>query len=214
MSMAKLGKHSLLICLLLSTTLFCYSQDNVVKVGIKAGFGGATVTNSGLANLTYQDAIIAGLVMNCPISNILSFKGEALFSKKGYAQRLTFTDQNGNAYSTNTQLRSRFYYIEVPLLLQVRTSGDFVRLFANAGIAPSLNLGGSTKYKISGQAYTDPIPDIHKFDLGFIASLGVEYEIAQIPTFLEMRITDGLSYIYISSNARNLTYVLSTGIFF
>lgn len=213
MLISKFKECSLLLCFLFALP-YSYAQTHDSKVGIRAGFGGATVTNSGLANLTYQDAIVAGLVVNYPITPILSFQGEALFSKKGYAQRLTFTDQNGNPYTTNTQFRASLYYIEVPLLLQVKTHGDFVRLFANAGIAPSLNLGGSTRYKISGQVYKDRIADIHKFDAGFIASLGLEYEIAKMPSFLEMRITDGLSYVYISSNARNFTYVLSTGVFF
>lgn len=195
-------------------SLQSYAQKKL-KFGLKTGAGIASVTNSNAKELTLMFAYADGAMVNYSVSEVFSFQGELLFSKKGYAERFNLRDKVGMEYYTTTN-RVSLYYIEIPLLVKVKTKGESLRLrfFANGGIAPAFHVASNARYN-NGQNYVNSSAlKVHTFDIGVIGSAGIEYNIATLPSFLELRINNGLSKISDNSNARNLTYMLSTGIFF
>lgn len=197
---------------ILFITLQSHAQKKL-RIGVKMGAGIATVTNSSSTGLKYLPAFTIGAAINYSVSKIVSLQGEILLSQKGYKQSVNLVDQAGLTYFTgqNTVI---LYYTEAPLLVKVKTKGESLKLrfFVNGGVAPALHIGTIAHYNSGDDLISTP--KAHIFDIGLIASAGIEYNIATMPSFLEFRINNGLSKMYDKSNTKNLTYILSTGIFF
>lgn len=145
----------ILLSLLLSAVSIVAATAQELRLGLKAG---PVLSNFTGRNLTsgYRLAAHAGLVADCSLNDLLSVQPELLFSMKG--------DENKNL---GTTANLNLTYLDVPVLLKVKTGG----LFFEAG--PQLGLRLSSKYKINSVALK--VTDNYRvLELGYAAGLGYQ----------------------------------------
>jgi len=130
-----------------------FAQD--FRLGVKAGpmlsnFTGRDLTSG------YRLAAHAGLVADCSINSRFSVQPELLFSLKG--------DRNDGFGTTE---RTNLSYLDVPVLLKVKTGGFFLE----AG--PQIGWRLSGKYKVNNVSLK--VTDNYRtLDYGYAAGLGYQ----------------------------------------
>lgn len=195
---------NLIIFAFLLISIPVLSQDN------HFGFKGAYVTSSinhpkSSDNDSYskRNMFSAGAFYNIGLSKHFSFQIEALYTLKGY-KRTIISERPGKPTQTVIYPYNSDY-IELPLLIKY-SFGETIKPYINTGIAPSFNV-------------SDPYNAYKPFDLGIIASIGLDIPLSKkISTFIELRTSLGLLNTHkpLSSDSfyKNNSLYASTGLIF
>jgi hypothetical protein len=175
----------LTIALILSITLVTgqSSDKNGFKFGIK---GGLNVSNMYTKDIQTNNTLMgfnAGLFLKIPITSVLTFQPELLYTTKG--SELTY-----NSFITG-KASFALNYIELPLLAVINLTENF-------NLHGGVYLASLTSVKISNKSTTDLFnfendlkkSDFEMYDYGLVAgagldfnkiSLGVRYEYGMKP---------------------------------
>ena len=158
---------SIVLCAVLCTASSVMAQQAVF--GLKAGIN--------LANVNFdpqpdedvsgrRTGFVGGLFVVVPVTELIAFQGEALFSQKG-----TSFDADGDEGSLELD------YLEVPLLLRVGTASSGRTSFhAFAGPAIGLKLRSKFSATFEGETEDEDIEDdIEAFDIGLVGGAGVDF---------------------------------------
>jgi hypothetical protein len=203
-----------IIMILTLTSVTGQSDQNNFKFGIK---GGLNVSNMYTKDIQTNNTLMgfnAGLFLKIPITSILAFQPELLYTTKG--SELTY-----NSFITGKASFS-LNYIEMPLLAVFNLTKNF-------NIHGGVYLASLNNVKITNKSTTDLInfendlkkSDFEMFDYGLVAgagldfnkiSLGVRYEYGMKPVGKERSF---LGQSYRIPDARNsmIQVYLSVSIF-
>jgi len=194
-----------LFTFLIGTSLALFAQNTTnttttttgnVHFGLKGGVNLATLeldddTPSTEFNTNLKTSFNLGAFVNLPLGGIFRLQPEVVFSGQGskVSQKTTV----GAGATTTTPFEYDFQYINVPVMVQLKTPGGF---FVEAG--PQLGLLISAKQDM--QTGTDPdIKNlIKKTDFGAGAGLGY---MSNMGLGIGARYTHGFSNVWNSDNA-------------
>lgn len=160
------------------TWIFVFSilitTANAQKIGIKAGLSLAnaqyeyTQTSISTSNLT---GVLAGIIVEAPISNVIYFNSGILFSQKGTKLSLL-----------GVEIKFPINYLEIPINLAYKYDLGTSKLFVQTG--PYLGVGLSAKMKSGGQEETikfgSGTDQMNRIDLGFNFGAGLEIKKVQL----------------------------------
>lgn len=128
-----------------------------------------------------------GLVLALPMNELFSLRAELLYSQKG---------QKYDIVSTDTYVKTRLGYLELPLLLQIHVP-------ASSSVSPMVLAGGYGAYllsaKMSGvynEADNDVKDSFKKIDFGLVIGAGLQLNVGVSGSVLmDFRYRLGLSNI-------------------
>lgn len=123
--------------LILLITVATYAQ---VSVGFKSGVNLADTRVSGLFdnNLPEQNmypGFTAGIIAEFPLLNGFAFRPELNYSQKGFITDVSVTDLEllGIDVPVGARAKTRFNYIDVPLLIKYSTGTELAKVYFVAG---------------------------------------------------------------------------------
>jgi hypothetical protein len=133
----------LLITFLFPVLLLASAQAQDFRIGIR---GGANLANMKIENEFFDDFNIdydsenrlgwqVGLVLETPLTNILTFQPAILLSKKGYR-----FEENNIIFDIETKSKPLYLHVPLPALIKAEV-GEFA-IFAGAGPYVSFGIGG------------------------------------------------------------------------
>ena len=154
------------------------------RFGVKAGLNLATITGSGDRSYKYRAGFAAGLTADLPFSDLLSFHPELLYSQKGAKYSGT---QDVDGVLVGIDGTRRLHYLDLPLLLRVKTNGLFFEAGPQLGYLLGLKEDATATIPGLGtipDSNTD-LDGTRRLDVGYVVGLGY-----QLPQGLEF----GLRY--------------------
>lgn len=160
-------------------------------IGAKAGLVVSDMRFLG-ADYASTTGLSAGLSLNLPLSERVSFQPEVNFVQKGFTVTVPALDNNGSIRldGAASETEIGLAYIEVPLLLKYDFQDADLRPFAVLGLSPSL-LVQESQFTRSG-----PQPsigrDFRSFDMGVVVGSGVDFRVDQLVLGFDLRYTFGL----------------------
>jgi hypothetical protein len=126
-----------LIVFLLAATISIQAQ---IAVGIKSGVNLADTRVDGLFdnNLpeqTMYPGFTVGVIAEIPLMNGFAFRPELNFVQKGFVTDISITDFEllGIDIPLGARAKTRFNYVDMPLLLKYSTGSDLAKLYFIAG---------------------------------------------------------------------------------
>ena len=147
------------------------------RFGVKAGVSLANITGDGTSNTKNLVGATAGLMADFGFNDLISFHPELLYSQKGVKYE-----------ASGLTSKVRLSYLDVPLLLRVKTQG----LFFEAGPQVGFLLAQKNEVTLSGygSSSNSSSDNTRKVDVGYIAGIGY-----QLPQGLEfgLRYNGGIS---------------------
>ena len=155
--------------------------------GLKAGLNVSSITGNNVIGFDFKNrtSFNAGVMADLPFSNLLSFHPELLYSQKGAKFRGNVEEDNMLISVTGSL---RLHYLDLPLLLRLKTNGFFFEAGPQLGYLLGLkrearadvfglgSLGSSSDTNLDGY---------RRLDVGYVVGLGY-----QLPQGLEL----GLRY--------------------
>lgn len=145
-------------------------------LGVKAGFNLSNITGGGEPGFTYRSGFSVGLMADFPLSDVLSFHPELLYSQKG--AKYSGTDSlAGLPISLSGSLR--LHYIDLPLLLRAKTNGFFFEAGPQLGYLIGLKEEATASLAGlgSGSVSSTDLDGYRRLDVGYV--LGVGYQLPQ-----------------------------------
>jgi hypothetical protein len=165
------------------------AQAQESRVGIKAGVGLSTLTGNDANNFKNQFGFQAGIMADIPLTSLLAFHPELLYSQKGAKIGGSGSYAAGGAlYAVSQDGKLRLGYLDLPLLLRLKAAGAFFELGPQVGLLLSRQLdntatteityAGGTGSSITRQNVSNSSTDgARKLDIGYV--LGVGYRLPQ-----------------------------------
>ena len=152
--------------------------------------------------------IAFGGYVNIPISKVLSFRQELMFSQKGWQKNIQHNiaarldGEEVHNYRLEIVETTNLNYLELPLLARVNLTTDRItKPYILGGLSLGINLSSKAKYESEETEYiygvkvldeedsgTYDRDDIRTFDLGLVTGIGVE----ENNLIFELRYTYGL----------------------
>lgn len=171
-------------------------------VGAMVGYSRSDLVGPETEQLQSRQGSLTGVYLLAPISRLLSFRPELLFSLKG-----------GRTQTGTALLDIELAYLEMPLLAKFVLSRRRVRPMLFGGPAPSLQIGCDVQFIAAEQASRSNCGEgssslFRTFDIGLVAGAGVEFRWPQSALALEARYTAGLRSILDEVEVRNRAFGL------
>ncbi|MBD3748014.1 MAG: PorT family protein [Sphingobacteriales bacterium] len=147
------------------------AQSKVPSFGIKAGLNFSNIIKTDDSNFTtnYNTGFNAGVFLNLPVVDRLSFQPELMFSQKGYKSNRTGILGDGTLTQTTN-------WIEIPILADIEAAKGF-----NIYLGPQVSFLTKTVNKYDGTfsssqqtTYEDDANKFKKSILGGILGIGVD----------------------------------------
>jgi hypothetical protein len=139
-----------------------------LKLGLKGGFNGATVSGSDSKGSEYKAGFAAGGLLNYGFTDHASVQGELLYSQKGFS-----IDNAGG-----TTAKSTLGYIDVPILFKYTVGDDGKGLFLELGPQGSFIINQRSFVEDSGgkqigssETSTDAF---NKAVIGYVGGIGYQ----------------------------------------
>ena len=139
-----------------------------LKLGLKGGFNGATVSGSDSKGSEYKAGFAAGGLLNYGFTDHASLQGELLYSQKGFS-----IDNTGGTTSKST-----LGYIDVPILFKYTVGDDGKGLFLELGPQGSFIINQRSFVEDSGgkqigssETSTDAF---NKAVIGYVGGIGYQ----------------------------------------
>lgn len=180
-------------------------------VGIRAGYANTQVASSDLLDVvtdqldglgTTEFSIFAEL----PISNGISFQPELGYTSRGFALGLTEDiTLAGVPLPLGVRAKTRFNYVEAPLLIKAAFGNDKTQTYVMAG--PSVGLATSGRIRTTARALVEipltntPINldaiDYQRLSVSGVAAIGVQHQLTSgVRVFGDVRYTHGFTNLY------------------
>ena len=155
------------ICSIVLRAVFCTASSAMAQqavYGVKAGINLAKINfdpEPEEDNLDRRIGFVGGLFVVVPMTDLIAFQGEALFSQKG---------------ASGDEGKVELDYLEVPLLLRVgHAPSGSTSFHAFAGPSVGLKLRARATSTFDGETEDEDIgDDVETFDLGLVAGAGVD----------------------------------------
>lgn len=142
-----------------------------LKLGLKGGFNGATVSGTDSKGSEYKAGFAAGGLINYGFTDHVSVQGELLYSQKGFSI--------DNVGGTDFTAKSTLGYIDVPILFKYTLGDDGKGLFLELGPQGSFIINqrsfleDSGGKEISGSSTTST-DAFNKSVIGYVGGVGYQ----------------------------------------
>ncbi|MDB5121206.1 MAG: hypothetical protein JWN56_2424 [Sphingobacteriales bacterium] len=138
-----------------TTTTSSTASSGAVKFGIKAGANFANIVKTGDDNFKteFKPGFHAGIFVDIPVVDRLSFAPELLYSQKGYKTSGTSLLGGPYDYSVTTN------FIDVPILAKINATPAF---HITLGPQVSFLTSTTTKFKSANSQYQETIDEENK----------------------------------------------------
>jgi hypothetical protein len=140
------------------------------QLGVKGGINFSNMYTEDVNDNNVLTSFNAGLYASIPVTKVIAFQPEFLFSRKG--SELVYD----NAFATGTA-KFKLNYIEVPLLLKVNLlknlnihAGPYFAYLIDAKVT---NESNNESFNFEENINND---DFNKFDAGISAGIGLDFE--------------------------------------
>ncbi len=155
------------------------AQSQETHFGIKAGVSLSNATGDGTSDLKNLVGANGGIMGDFGFSDLLSFHPELLFSQKG--AKVESTDPYGSGGKLTAQ--TRLNYIDLPLLLRIKTGGIFFEAGPQVGFLTARVSERTVTYPgVPGSTSTNSsTKGVRSVDLGYLVGVGY-----QLPQGLEL----------------------------
>jgi len=141
-----------------------------LKLGLKGGFNGSTVSGTDSKGSEYKAGFAAGGLINYGFTDNISVQGELLYSQKGFSI--------DNVGGSNLTAKSTLGYIDVPILFKYTIGDDGKGLFLELGPQGSFILHQRSFVEDSGgkqvgssETSTDAF---NKAVIGYVGGIGYQ----------------------------------------
>ncbi len=157
--------------MLSATALTTKAQNMDAKIGIKAGgnlmMGGKFEVGGASYTSKYTAGFQAGVFLDLPLSERLSFMPEVMYAQKG-------SKFEGSVSGTNGEIRTKTGYIDIPVLLAINATPELQFVL---GPQASLLLNQKTTTYVNGQSIgsTTDKDDFRKSIAGGVVGLGYKF---------------------------------------
>ncbi|HZH94620.1 MAG TPA: porin family protein [Flavisolibacter sp.] len=172
------------------------------RFGIKAGANIATLEPDNYrSGNTYsansKTSLYAGLFANIPLSGMLRFQPELLYSRQGAKSNTTTigTGTGGSTVTTNSKFEQDLSYINLPLMFQYQTPGGFM-----AELGPQIGYAISANKVFDNGGEENNEDSFDSFDLA--AGLGLGY-MSRVGLGINARYNFGLANIIQEGNTKD-----------
>ncbi len=216
-----------LTALVLMFTVAVYAQ---VSVGLKTGVNLADTRINGLfdKNLPEQNmypGFTAGIIAEFPMLNGFAFRPELNFTQKGFITDISVADFDllGIDIPIGARAKTRFNYVDVPLLIKYSTGTELAKVYFIAGPTVGYTLNAHvrpvTNFLININLPRVNIPldnDIYqRWEIAATLGLGGELKVGQGKIFGDARynlgITNMLQDPIIDFRAKNQGIAITAG---
>ena len=155
------------------------AQAQETRFGIKAGVSLSNATGDGTDDLKNLVGANGGVMADFGFSDLLSFHPELLFSQKGAKTESTDPFGSGGKLEAQTRLN----YVDLPLLLRLKTGGIFFEAGPQLGFLASRNSEATVTYpgQPSSTTSNSNTKGVRSVDLGYLVGVGY-----QLPQGLEL----------------------------
>jgi hypothetical protein len=174
-------KKLVILILITLCGLNIYSQDSKILLGFEvsptlAWLRGNSAIGINKSRLGYA----TGFSFEYSLISHFSLRSGLGYERKGQAQDISFTDENGNNIGT-ANLKSNYDYLVLPLLGSFSTNGT-IKFFVNAG--PFLGFLLSQKNKVPASGLfpgqtVDNYDNTKNLDLGISLGLGIDIPLGE-----------------------------------
>jgi len=217
----------ILLLLLLSNSLLAQTSP---RFGFKGGYsmslqyGITPVDNEYTVETFWRHAAAGGLLINYPITEMLSIQQEFLYVMKGSRQDIGIPDQLVNTYVVYD-----INYFELPVVLKyIIFNLDEFKIYGTCGYTLSILLNGKVQLEgtveVDGAQiqfkYSDEIKGLDIFDYSFLYGLGVEFPFLNRDWFFAYRFTIGWNTLLMPTfpgeppaPLRNQNYTFALGMY-
>ena len=158
-------KKVILSLALLAGAASAANAQEGVKFGIRGGISAISLSGdddkvSGLKTSDYSYGLggLGGITANFAISDLVSVQPELLYNLKG-----TQVKENGK----DSKVRLDLHYVDLPILLKVKTEGLYFEAGPQVGYLISAKFGGTSKATIDTE-------NLQQLSLGYVAGLGYQ----------------------------------------
>lgn len=141
-----------------------------LKLGLKGGFNGSTVSGTDSKGSEYKAGFAAGGLINYGFTDNISVQGELLYSQKGFS----IDNVGGTSYTAKSTLG----YIDVPILFKYTIGDDGKGLFLELGPQGSFVINQRSFVEDSGgkqvgssETSTDAL---NKAVIGYVGGIGYQ----------------------------------------
>ena len=178
-------KTALLVAALLATAAISSAQAQNVRLGLRAGANYSNLAGNLNNQSTYNNkfGFLGGVMLNVPLiqDGFLSLQPEVLYSQKGFENKATeYTSVLGKQ---KREGQVNYNYLDVPVLLKVKTSG--LVLEAGPQYSYLLSVNNQTRTTTTptiGNPSTaesqnkSDLSGLNRNELGYLAGVGYETE--------------------------------------
>lgn len=164
-----------------------------ITYGVKAGASLTSLTGDNITGIKSKIGFLGGGFVNFGLSDLISIQPEVLYSQKGCG------------YDANSNYKTKFNYIDVPVLVKVNAGGLFFEGGPQVGfLAAAKTTDGNTTVDVSDQ--------LKGVDFGYVVGLGYQLESGPM---LGLRYNGGISDLNKTTTAndkqRNSAFQLYVG---
>jgi hypothetical protein len=184
-------------CSFLSSSFTGFSQK-IFSAGFRVSNSYGFHSNNTGGSFTPKMGYSIGGLAEFFIEKPWSLRVEALFSNRGFRDKVVFTDASGQAYQ-EVSVKTNLNYLDVPVMAKI-SFGSTVK--------PYFLLGGWGSLFLSGKQKVPPLPipgstkapepqsypyKASKYDYGALGGFGIDFKINQFFLFTELRYNYGLA---------------------
>jgi hypothetical protein len=176
-------KHMRKLLFILLIGISIGASGQVQSIGIQSGINFTNLTGDMFNGSKCRTGIIGGFNYELLFKNNYTIGTDVLYSQQGFVDKVTLTDEHGNAIGTEASLKYYYDYLSIPIKYGY-TKGQKLKSFVKIGIYPSFLLSAEStlpKFNSSGDVVgyekVDVKNKVSKFDFGGLLELGVGYSL-------------------------------------
>lgn len=193
----------------LFVTLFCCSAlsgQSLSDIGVKGGINYARISETGTMPGTTESVnrFIIGVYGDFELLSFLFIRYELFYSNKGTIRTVTSDEQthagDGTEWSFTT--RRKLSYIDPTMTVHIpffHTAQIRFRIFTGASFSMNVRASSSVEGIYAGEPYDNTGTNSDSFlplDPGFVAGIGIDYDLQQVGFSLDVRYVHGLMNIW------------------
>lgn len=170
------------LLLILLTGISINAVGQIHLIGIQGGVNLTNLTGNNIfGDSKYRTGIIGGLNYEFLFQSKYTFGADILYSQQGFKDNVTFSDEYGNIFGTDSESKFYYNYLTLPIKFGY-TTGSKLKGFVKVGACPSVLLKAETTVptvdssgNLTGYQDVDVKDKVSKFDLGGLIELGAGY---------------------------------------
>lgn len=209
--------------------MITYGLSAQISLGLKGGYYQSNIqTTEGLGTITPDflalDNFTIGAVAEVPLLSNLYFQPELNYTVKGFGLTANAdVDVFNTPLPIGAEARSKFHYLDVPLLAKAKFGQQAVQFYITAGPSFGYALSGEVEtiaralveFKVSDSPINLESINYERFEVSGIVGAGLNIDLKFVQLFADARYQHGFTELYdipfAEERIRNRGVALSAG---